>query len=108
MSTTRREKLEAMLRESPHDAFLQYALALEQEKAGEHDASLAALEKLARQAPSYIPAFHMAGRQLVGLGRIDEARAILRDGIVAARSQGDLHAAGEMSELLSSLGQFGE
>jgi hypothetical protein len=40
----------------------------------------------------------MAGQQLTRLGRIAEARAVLRDGIEAARTQGDLPAAGEMSE----------
>ena len=50
------------------------------------------------------PAFFMAGQQLVRLQRIDEARTILRDGIAAARIQGDLHAAGEMTEFLASLG----
>jgi hypothetical protein len=41
------------------------------------------------------------------LGRIDEARAALRQGIEQARAQGDLHAAGEMGELLASLGAAG-
>jgi homoaconitase/3-isopropylmalate dehydratase large subunit len=36
--------------------------------------------------------------------RIDEARATLREGIEEARRQGKAHAAGEMSELLMSLG----
>jgi hypothetical protein len=30
----------------------------------------------------------------------------LRDGIEAARAQGDAHAAGEMAEFLSSLGEM--
>jgi hypothetical protein len=46
----------------------------------------------------------MAGQQLARLDRIEEARSFLRDGIEAARTQGDAHAAGEMSEFLASLG----
>jgi hypothetical protein len=46
----------------------------------------------------------MAGRQLVALGRIEEARRALREGIEEARRQGNTHAAGEMGELLMSLG----
>jgi hypothetical protein len=46
----------------------------------------------------------MAGQQLTRLDRVAEARDFLRDGIDAARAQGDAHAAGEMSEFLTSLG----
>jgi hypothetical protein len=55
-----------------------------------------------------VPAFFMAGRQLAELGRIEKARDVLRVGIEAARQQGDAHAAGEMSEFLTSLGEQGE
>jgi thioredoxin-like negative regulator of GroEL len=102
---SRREKIEAMLAEDPGDTFLRYTLALEQRSAGEHEASLAGLHELASEHPPYVPAFFMAAQQLVELGRIEEARARLRDGIEAARRQNDSHAAGEMSELLASLGR---
>lgn len=104
MTQTRRERIEAMLRDDPADVFLRYSLALEMESAGESDASLEILECLARESPAYVPAFHMAGRHLVAHGRIDDARRALREGIEEARRQGDTHAAGEMSELLMSLG----
>ena len=106
--TTRREKIEAMLVDDPTDTFLRYSLAMELDKAGEHDASLAKLRELSTDAPPYIPAFFMAGQQLARLERTDEARAVLRDGIEQARTQGDSHAAGEMSEFLASLGGLGE
>ncbi|MGD9632787.1 MAG: hypothetical protein AB7U97_05870, partial [Pirellulales bacterium] len=60
-----------------------------------------------RDDPPYVPAFFMAAQQLVRLGRVSEARTQLRDGIEAARTQGDSHAAGEMSEFLASLGSAG-
>jgi hypothetical protein len=50
----------------------------------------------------------MAAQQLAKLDRINEARTYLRDGIEAARTQGNAHAAGEMSEFLASLGSAGE
>lgn len=102
--TTRREKIEAMLADEPGDTFLRYSLAMELDKEGMHDASLEQLAELTRDDPPYVPAFFMAGQQLVRLDRVSEARAILRDGIEAARQQDDAHAAGEMSEFLSSLG----
>ena len=97
-----------MLATEPNDTFLRYSLAMELEKEGQHEPSLAGLGGLMREAPPYVPAFFRAGQQLARLGRISESRAALRDGIEAARTQGDSHAAGEMSEFLASLGQFGE
>lgn len=101
---TRREKIEAMLADDPRDTFLRYSLAMELDKEGQHDASLTRFADLTRDDPPYVPAFFMAGQQLARLNRIDEAQRILRDGIEAARVHGDLHAAGEMSEFLASLG----
>ena len=81
---------------------------MEQDKADENDASLELLNGLTKDSPPFVPAFFMAGQQLAKLSRIEEARTILRDGIEQAREQNDSHAAGEMSEFLASLGQFGE
>src|SRR6266566_3613160 len=105
---SRREKLEALLADDPTDVFLCYGLALELEKEGDHERSLGRLAELQSRSPPYVPAFFMAAQQLVRLRRIDEARATLRDGIEQARTQGDTHAAGEMSEFLAGLGNAGE
>jgi len=93
-----------MLADDPGDVFLRYSLAMELDKEGDHEASLARFGELTRDQPPYVPAFFMAGQQLARLGRMDEARRVLRDGIEAARIQGDTHAAGEMGEFLASLG----
>ncbi len=106
--STRREKIEAMLADDPTDTFLRYSLAMELDKEGANDASLAGLAELTKDSSPYVPAFFMAGQQLTRLGRVNEARTVLRDGIEAARTQGNAHAAGEMSEFLASLGSLGE
>jgi hypothetical protein len=100
---SRRDRIEAMLAEEPGDTFLRYSLAMELDKEGDHDASIAKFIELTHDNPPYVPAFFMAGQQLARLQREDEARAILRDGIEAAQNQGDAHAAGEMTEFLASL-----
>lgn len=104
----RREKIEAMLADDPTDTFLRYSLAMELRGAGEHAKSLAQLDELMREDPPCVAAFFMAGQQLVDLDRVDEARERLRQGIEQARAQGDVHAAGEMSEFLTTLGDYGE
>lgn len=105
---SRREKIEAMLAEDPRDTFLRYSLAMELRSEGDHSRSIEKLTQLSRETPPYIPAFFMAAQQLVDLGQVEEARTYLRDGIDAARAQGDSHAAAEMSELLASIGELGE
>jgi thioredoxin-like negative regulator of GroEL len=104
---TRREKIEAMLADDPQDTFLRYSLAMELDKEGDHEASLLRLSELALDSPPYVPAFFMAAQQLVRLARVEEARTYLRSGIEAARTQGNAHAASEMSEFLASLGDAG-
>jgi hypothetical protein len=81
---------------------------MELEKEGDHEASLTQLRGLMADSPPYVPAFFRAGQQLAGLSRTNEARTALRAGIEQARAQGDAHAAGEMSEFLTSLGALGE
>lgn len=102
---SRREKIEAMLADDPTDTMLRYMLAMELDKAAEHDRSLELFAGLMADRPPHVPAFLMAGQQLVKLNRIDEARTALRDGIEAARTQGNSHAAGEMAEFLTQLGR---
>jgi len=108
MTQTRRQKIESMLKEEPDDVFLRYSLALEMEAAGEWESGLEILESLARGTPPYVPAFQMAGQQLIQRERFEDARRSLREGIEEARRQDNTHAAGEMSELLMQLGEAGE
>jgi Flp pilus assembly protein TadD len=104
----RREQIESMLAAEPEDQFLRYCLAVEMHADGQAEEALAKFDELCRGQPPHVAAFFRRGQLLVELERIEEARSVLREGIEVARAQGDLHAAGEMSELLSDLGQWGE
>ena len=108
MTASRRAKIEALLKDDPDDVFLRYSLALELDGTDEWQAGLDILEELARGTPPYVPAFHMAARNLLKRERVADARRALREGIEVARAQGEAHAAAEMSELLMSLGAAGE
>ena len=105
---SRRQRIEQMLQDDPQDALLRYSLAMEQDKEGDHEQSLAGLRELMRDDPPYVASFFMAAKQLTRLRRVDEARTALRDGIEAARQQSDSHAVSEMSEMLMNLGALGE
>lgn len=102
---SRREKIEQMLAAEPGDTFLRYSLAMELDKEGNHEASLALFAELTHDEPAYVPAYFMAAQQLVRLTRFEEARTLLRSGIETATRQQDLHAAGEMNEFLKSFSQ---
>ncbi len=106
MTTSRIDKIQAMLQDDPRDTFLRYTLAMEYRKLDENEKSLELLTELANhEEPRYVAAFFMAAQQLVELDRIEEARAFLRDGIDEARRQNNQHAAAEMSELLAEIGK---
>jgi predicted Zn-dependent protease len=101
---SRRQQIEEMLAEDPHDPFLRYGLAMEHVGAGQDEEAVLCLQELLRRTPDYVPAYVQAGRALVRLKREEEARAVFRGGIAAARQKNDLHAAGEMEAFLEELG----
>lgn len=107
-NVTRREKIESLLEGNPGDQFLRYCLAMELVKEGALERSLELFRGLMSDTPAHVPSFHMAARQLVQAGRTREARETLCQGIELARGSGETHAAGEMGELLASLGELGE
>lgn len=105
---SRREKIEALLAQEPADSFLRYGLAIEFDNEGRSDDAIRLFQGLQKDQPPHVAAFFRGAQLLVRLDRINEARTWLRDGIEEARNQGNDHAAGEMSELLASLGSLGE
>jgi predicted Zn-dependent protease len=105
---SRREKIEAMLQDEPQDQFLRYSLACEYDNEDRPAESLALLQGLMADQPPHVHSFLRGAQLLVKVGRTADARTTLRTGIEAARQQGELHAAGEMGELLASLGAMGE
>ncbi|MEZ6094695.1 MAG: hypothetical protein R3C03_10745 [Pirellulaceae bacterium] len=105
---SRIDQLREMLAQDPNDVFLRYALGMELKGLEEFDEALQLFRGLMSNEPPHVPSFFMAGQSLVEAEQINEARDVLRIGIEEARRQGDMHAAGEMSEFLTSLGTLGE
>lgn len=104
MAHSRREQIEAMLAEDPHDAFLRYGLAMEHMSAGDLEGAWRCFQDMFALTPEYVPAYLQAGQLLVRLDRLDEARDVFRHGIEVARQQNDHHAAEEMTAFLQQLG----
>ena len=99
----RREKLEALLVESPDDPFLRYALALAFASEGNMARAQEGLDDLLQSAPEYVPAYLQLAQLQVDQGRADLAKPVLTRGIEMARRAGESHAAEEMQGFLDQL-----
>ncbi len=102
---SRRETLEQFVEQKPTDAFARYGLALECVKLGDDPAAVSHFEKLLETNADYSAGYFQYGQLLSRLGRTDEARKILSDGIVVAQNSGDMHARDEMQAALTMLRQ---
>ena len=102
---SRKEKIESMLAESPEDVFLRYSLAMELRKEGESDRCTELFQSLISDDKPHVPAFLMLAQYFAENDRVEDAQAVLRQGIEVAREQNEGHAAAEMGELLGALGQ---
>lgn len=100
---SRRIQIQEMLKEEPDDPFLNYALAQELLKEGLTEEGETQLRAICAQQPDYVPAWFRLGQFLADEQRTDEAVSILQEGIATAKRTGDLHAAGEMTQLLDLL-----
>lgn len=100
---SRKQQIEEMLAEDPHDPFLRYGLAMEHVGAGQDEEAVRCFEELLQTTPDYVPGYMQAGRTLARLDRLEDARLMFRAGIAAAQKQGDMHAAEEMAGFLEGL-----
>jgi len=100
---SRREMLEQFVAEKPTDAFARYGLALECVKLGDDSAATEHFQKLLEAHPNYVAGYFQFGQLLGRLGRTQEARKLLSDGIVVAQKAGDMHARDEMQAALTLL-----
>ena len=96
--------LSEFLKQSPKDSFARYGLAMEYSKLGDTENALKEFSILLQNDPDYSAGFFMAAQMLSRVGRADEARKYLENGIAAAARTGNAHAKGEMENMLAELG----
>lgn len=100
---SRRETLEQFLANKPDDAFARYGLALECVKQGDDEAASQHFRELLETHPTYVPGYFQFGQLLARIGKVEEAKKLLSDGVVAAQKAGDMHARDEMQAALTLL-----
>jgi tetratricopeptide (TPR) repeat protein len=100
---SRREVLEQFVAQKPGDAFARYGLAMECANLGDDDAAASHFRQLLETNPTYVAGYFQFGQFLSRLGKIEEARKMLSDGVVVAQKAGDAHARDEMQAALTML-----
>jgi tetratricopeptide (TPR) repeat protein len=101
--STRLEQLRKLAAAEPHDPMAHYAVALELVQLDRVAEAVDAFDAALRADPRYSAAYYHKGKALLKLGRNDEARATLTEGIAVAQTAGDLKTVKEMTELRSML-----
>jgi tetratricopeptide (TPR) repeat protein len=101
---SRLRMLTEFLQQNPGDAFTRYGLAMEYSNAGQTEQALAEFKKLLELHPDYTNGYFMAAQALERSGRTAEAKAMLENGVEAARRTGNKHALSEMAGMLEELG----
>ena len=97
------EILLGMIAQNPNDSFARYGLAMEYTKSGNFEQAIAEFRTLLENNADYAAAYYHGGQALEKLGRIDEARQMYQQGIIATSRTRDQHAQSELQAALDML-----
>ena len=89
-------QIKEFLKDSPNDAFLNYALAQEWIKLGELDQALTQFLKLVDQHPDYLATYYHLGKLYIKLGQKEQAMSIFEIGIEKSKKAGEQHTLSEL------------
>ena len=102
---SRLEQIEKMLAAEPADVFLNFSLAMEYVHADRPSDAIAQFVRVADLDSDYVAVYPQWANLLIGLGRKEEAKGVLGQGIAAAGRIGDKHAGEKMTETLKVLSE---
>jgi tetratricopeptide (TPR) repeat protein len=103
MPESRLELLKNMVAQNPGNSFARYGLAMEWANTGNLEQAVEEYRALLAENPNYAAAYYHGGQTLARLGRVEEARALFREGIEATTRTGDMHTRSEIEAALESL-----
>jgi thioredoxin-like negative regulator of GroEL len=101
---SRLETLRSLVAQGLADPFAHYGLAMELRAQGQMQEAWQGFEALLRSHPDYIAAYAPAADTLVSLGRSQEARDFLRQGIEQCERKGQSHARDQLQTALATIG----
>jgi Tfp pilus assembly protein PilF len=94
--TDRIEKLQAFLRQSPADCFLNHALALEYVKVGDEECARKYFEANLMNDPAYVATYYHLAKLLERTGEKEHAIKIYEAGMEYAKAAKDMHSYSEL------------
>ncbi|MFN5218033.1 MAG: tetratricopeptide repeat protein [Sphingomonadales bacterium] len=100
---SRIEQLQLFLKESPEDAFLNYALATEYVGLGDDEKAEGIFRMLLEKHPDYIATYYHLGKLLERKTDKDAAILIYEKGIEKAKKSGERHSLSELQSALLEL-----
>ncbi|MGL4596862.1 MAG: tetratricopeptide repeat protein [Bacteroidia bacterium] len=100
MVNTRLAALEEMLRESPNDAFVQYAIAVELAAQNQQGEAIQRIEQLIGDQPTYLGAYYKLGKLYEEINQPEKALDVFRRGATLAQQQGNKKTLGELNEAI--------
>jgi Tfp pilus assembly protein PilF len=101
--STRLDQLKSMLDNDSENSFLNYALSLEYNKAGDLKMAIDVLEKLLEKEPSYLGAYYQLAKFHIQNADGSNAVNVLERGQKVAQNQGDQKTLGEILQLLAEI-----
>jgi len=97
------ERIEEILKTTPHDNFLRHALALEYIKTGDDAAARNLFEQILNDDGTYIGSYYHLGKLLERSGDTHLAIEWYEKGMKAAKKLGDHHAYNELESAYEDL-----
>lgn len=101
----RKLQLLEMLQTTPHDSFLQHALALEHIKNGEDEAAKVVLTGLLKHDPGYTGSYYHLAKLLERTGDTNSALDWYRKGMDATQAAGEKRAYNELRSAYEELSE---
>jgi tetratricopeptide (TPR) repeat protein len=96
-------KLRKLLESDPADVFLNFGLAMELLKEDQKEEAIVLFDRILAQDSGYLAAYMQKGNALIALGKREQAKETLAEGIAAAKVAGESHTADQAQKILDSL-----
>ncbi len=103
MENSRIEQIKAFLSQTPNDAFLNYALAIEYLGQQKEEGAKEIFEKLIHHHPNYTATYYQLGKLYLKEGERLKAQQILESGLQIAVQAKEIHTAAELRTALNEI-----
>ena len=104
MTSDRLEQLLGLLKNSPNDSFINFAIAKEFEGLDDDENALKYYLQLVAEDVNYVGTYYHLGKLYEKMEEFETAFSTYKDGMQIAKSQGDQHAYNELAGAKLNLG----